>query len=85
MTVRPQFGYRRRVTIPEPETVGERVARQRRRLKLGVRDLAAKAGVAQGTVSNIEAGATPRGTTLEQIAAALGVSIDWLRTGRPAP
>jgi transcriptional regulator with XRE-family HTH domain len=70
------------VTIPGPETVGERVARQRRRLKLGVRDLAAKADVAMGTVSRIEAGAPARGNTLEQIAGALGVSTEWLRTGK---
>lgn len=71
------------MTTPAPETIGERVARQRRRLKLGVRDLAAKAGVATATVSNIEADKGARGDTLARIADALGVSLEWVRDGRP--
>jgi transcriptional regulator with XRE-family HTH domain len=70
------------VTIPGAETVGERVARVRRRLKLGVRELAASAGVAMGTVSRIEAGAPARGDTLARLAEALGVPLEWLRDGK---
>lgn len=70
------------MTIPAPETTGERAARQRRRLKLGVRELAAKAGVTAATVSNVEAGKSVRGDTLIRIADALDVSIEWLTEGR---
>ena len=66
---------------PPPETIGERVRRQRKRLKLEVRDLAAKADVSPATVARIEAGAFPREETLARIAKALGAPVDWLRGG----
>jgi transcriptional regulator with XRE-family HTH domain len=78
----PSSGTVPQVSVPEPETTGERVARQRRRLKLGVRELAAKAGITAATVSNVEAGKSVRGDTLTRIAEALGVSLEWLRDGR---
>lgn len=64
-------------------SIGDRVRAERARLKLTQRQLAAQANVSPGQVGHIEAGTR---TNLEMgslapIAAALGVSVDWLLTG----
>jgi transcriptional regulator with XRE-family HTH domain len=66
---------------PPPETVGERVRRQRKRLKLDVRELAERAGVNAATVARVEGGATPREDTLARLAKALDAPVAWLRDG----
>lgn len=79
----PQFEYRPRVSFTPPlETVGERVRRQRKRLKLTTQELAAKAGVAKTTVANVEAGASVRESTLLRLAEALDAPVSWLRDGK---
>lgn len=47
--------------------------------------LAERAGVSQGTIGNIESGLRKRPRNLLTIAAALGVSPQWLETGEEAP
>jgi transcriptional regulator with XRE-family HTH domain len=66
---------------PPSETVGERVRRQRKALKLEQKDLADRSGVGIATVARIEAGASPREDTLAKLAKALGAPVGWLRTG----
>jgi DNA-binding XRE family transcriptional regulator len=45
------------------------------------RDLAIRSGLSQAAISNIEAGSECRGTTRLKIANALGVNLEWLRSG----
>lgn len=67
---------------PPAETVGDRVRRQRKRLKLEQSELAARAGVGVATIARIEAGAGARGDTLGRLAAALNAPVEWLRDGQ---
>lgn len=78
----PQSEYHFSVTFsPPPETVGERVRRQRKRLKLTVQELATRAGVAKATVANVEGGALARPDTIARLATALDAPVEWLRDG----
>jgi DNA-binding XRE family transcriptional regulator len=78
----PQNGYRANVAFtPPPETPGERVRRQRRRLGLEVRDLAAKAGVNKETIVRVENDGTTREATWVKLAEALDAPVEWLRDG----
>lgn len=65
-------------------SVGERVRVARERCGLSARALAAKADLSAGYVALIERGQrpSPSGEVFRKLAAALGVSIDWLITGR---
>lgn len=56
-----------------------RIARRRRGLSQEA--LARDLEVSKNTVARWEAGAQPRGATVAKIAAALGVSTDWLLAG----
>jgi transcriptional regulator with XRE-family HTH domain len=72
---------------PPATTVGQRLRAARRSAGLSQVSLAVQAGVSTYTVFQIEAGGHPhpRTATLERLAAALGVSRSWLRTGQDAP
>ena len=68
--------------ITNVRTLAERLKAAREAEGLAQEELAAKAGVAQSTIGNIEAGERKRPSTLPQIAAALGRRAEYLRTGR---
>jgi transcriptional regulator with XRE-family HTH domain len=65
-------------------TLAERVRTRRKAMELTQDQLAERAGVKQSTVSLVESGVTLwlKGSTLLRMASALGVTPDWLNTGR---
>jgi transcriptional regulator with XRE-family HTH domain len=73
------------------ETMGDRIRMQRARLRMSQGELAKRIGISLTSMSAIEAGHTdPRASRIIGIAAALGVSADYLlgirdSAGRPAP
>src|SRR2546421_12505116 len=67
---------------PGVETVGQRLRRLRRERGLSQRELASP-GVSYAYISRIEAGARrPSVKALRQLAPKLGVSVEYLETGR---
>src|SRR2546429_8817248 len=67
---------------PGVETVGQRLRRLRRERGLSQRELASP-GVSYAYISRIEAGARrPLAKALRQLAPKLGVSVEYLETGR---
>lgn len=62
--------------------LGERLLMARKSKRLTQRDLAVKAGISQTTISDIERGRNGGSTELMSIAKVLGVSVDYLLTGR---
>jgi transcriptional regulator with XRE-family HTH domain len=63
-------------------TVGDRIRQRRLELGLSQRDIASK-GVSYAFISRIETGARkPSVTALRKLAPKLGVSVDWLETGK---
>jgi phage repressor protein C with HTH and peptisase S24 domain len=64
------------------ETIAQRLKASREALHLSQAELATRAGVTQGTIGNIESGARKDPRELMAIAAAVGVSPHWLRSGR---
>lgn len=64
-------------------SIGERIkkARMAHTPPLSQSDVARRAGVSQSTVGNLEAGIRKRPMDIVGIAAALGVSSEWLSTG----
>src|SRR5213080_165274 len=69
---------------PGVETVGQRLRRLRLEKGLSQRELASP-GVSYAYISRIEAGArTPSVKALRMLARKLGVSVDYLETGRDA-
>lgn len=65
--------------------IGERVRQERRKRKWSQEELARRANVTQGLISQIENGGYSSSRYLPQLAAALEVSSDWLATGRGEP
>lgn len=63
------------------ESLGERLKRCRRERGWTQVELAKRARVSQQTLTALETGVTQRSRFLPDIAAALGVSAEWLRTG----
>jgi len=65
-------------------TFGERVAAARERLRLRQNELAVRVGVTPGSINKIESGETKgaKPGTLVALARALGVSMEWLATGK---
>jgi transcriptional regulator with XRE-family HTH domain len=63
-------------------SVGSRVREARLRAGLTQAQLAEKAGMTKGAVSQLEIGESQSSTRLASIALALGVSAIWLQTGR---
>ena len=64
------------------KTIAERLKDAREAAQLTQPELAARAGVSQGTIGNIESGLRKRPRELLSIAAALNVSPEWLETGK---
>lgn len=67
--------------VNDLNTVGERVKWARAQRGLSQKALAELAGVATGTIGNLESGTRGRPRELLSIARALGASVDWLDTG----
>jgi len=63
-------------------SIAERLRQAREDADLTQPALAMRAGVSQGTIGNIEAGIRKRPRDLVSIALALGVSPEWLETGK---
>lgn len=61
-------------------TLGGRLTWARERLNLSQQDLAARAGVSQGTIGNIESGLRKKPRELLAIASAVEVSPEWLQS-----
>ena len=74
----------RRLYPMRMETLGKRVARAReeRQPKMSQEDLAKAAGLSQQAVQQLETGKVQRPRFLVEIAEALGVELQWLRTGK---
>lgn len=72
---------------PDLYTIGGRVQAMRERREWSQRELGNRAGLSQPTIANFERGRTLGGydVTLAKIAKALGVSQEWLRTGKGNP
>ncbi|ATS39282.1 MULTISPECIES: XRE family transcriptional regulator [Xanthomonas] len=64
------------------DTIGSRVRRERELQGVERRELAAKTGVGYSTLSELERGGMQTTTKLRVIADALGVSLQWLETGK---
>lgn len=65
-----------------PTTVGERIRRRRIELGLKQEDLAQKAGISKGFLSDVENGKRNIGAeTLLDLSRAMAVSLDYLMTG----
>jgi transcriptional regulator with XRE-family HTH domain len=63
--------------------VGSRIVMARHRLRWSRDELARQSGLGRMTVARIEAGTVcPRGSTLQRIAAVVGVAAGWLLTGQ---
>lgn len=67
------------------ESMGERVRYMREQTGLSQARLAEMAGTSQQAIQQIESGKTERPRFLHEIAQALGVTIDWLKTGQDGP
>lgn len=68
--------------IRDMNTIGSRIKQVREELGLTQSDLAKRIGAAQSTIGSLESGARNQPRKLISIAAALGVSAEWLETGR---
>jgi transcriptional regulator with XRE-family HTH domain len=68
--------------ITNVSTIGDRLKQAREALGLSQGDVAGKAGVSQGTIGNLESGLRKNPRELLAIAAAVGVSPVWLKTGK---
>ncbi len=64
------------------KTIGERIRTEREGQKLSRAELARAGGIAPTTLSDLELGSSKSTTALHRIAARLGVSAEWLETGR---
>jgi len=71
-------------TLPGMD-IGQRVRSERRKRKWSQEELARRAKVTQGLISQIENGSYSSSRYLPALAAALEVSSDWLATGRGEP
>lgn len=72
-------------SITSVNTLAERLKWARERKGWGQEQLAAKAGVSQGTIGNAESGLRKKPRDLVAIAIALEVSPAWLETGKGTP
>ncbi|MBL0571911.1 helix-turn-helix domain-containing protein [Aeromonas hydrophila] len=74
------------------ETINDRITASRQAQKMSKAELARRVGISHASVSKWESGLNqPKGRYLNDLAAALGVTVDWLLTGegeargQPAP
>lgn len=72
-------GYNQGYTLPNMETMGDRVRRRRKELGMSQAELAAAAGCSQPSIKKVEAGGNT--TLILEIAKALQVTPDWLKSG----
>lgn len=66
------------------KTIGERIREERETQGISRAELAAFAGLAKTTLSDLEAGASKSSSALHKIAERLGVATRWLETGQGA-
>ncbi len=66
-------------------SIGTRIREARKRVKMTQAQLAAKVGMAQGTLSELETGESDGTSLVASFAAALGVNALWLETGKGVP
>lgn len=64
------------------DTIGSRIRAVREKQEISRADLAKSAGIKPSTLSDLELGLSKTTTALHKIARRLGVSVDWLETGR---
>jgi phage repressor protein C with HTH and peptisase S24 domain len=64
------------------QTLGERLLMARKEKKMTQQDLARKAGLTQATISDIERGRNQTTVEAPSLAKALGISVDYLLTGK---
>lgn len=69
-------------TITHVESLADRVKRLRKALKLSQAKLAEKTGVSQSAIGMIESGEREKPQILVPLAAALGVTVEMLATGK---
>lgn len=65
-----------------PMTIGARVREARTDARMSQEDLARRVGVSQGLIAQIESGTNQGSKHLAALARTLGVSVDWLETGK---
>lgn len=66
------------------ETIGTRIRREREAQGLSRKDLERQTGIGYSTLAELERGGMQSSTKLHVIAEALGVSVNWLETGKGA-
>ncbi|OYD24722.1 LexA family transcriptional repressor [Oceanimonas baumannii] len=65
------------------ETINDRISARRHKLNLSQEELAKRIGITRVSVSKWESGLNqPKGRYLNQLASALGVTVEWLLTGK---
>ncbi|WP_429498915.1 XRE family transcriptional regulator [Robbsia andropogonis] len=69
-------------TIQYMSNIGQRLAEARANKGWSQEDLAMRAGVSQGTIGHLESGRNSSSRKLAELAAALGVTAEWLATGK---
>ncbi|MGF6976376.1 phage repressor protein C with HTH and peptisase S24 domain [Paraburkholderia sp. JPY465] len=72
-------GYSHGYTLPGMETMGERVRARRKQLGMSQAELAVAVGCSQPSIKKIEAGG--KTTLLLELAKALQVDVQWLKSG----
>ena len=70
------------VSMPSMTTIGDRIRAEREAQGITRPDLARSAGISPTTLSDLELGRSKSTTALHKIAVRLGVSVNWLETGR---
>lgn len=71
-----------RITIAIMDTLAQRLAHARAERKMTQAELARKSGIAQATIAHIESGRNKGTKHLIELARALGVSANWLNSGK---
>jgi predicted transcriptional regulator len=67
--------------IPERQHIGMLIRHARVALGLSQQAIAQKIGMTQPTFAKLETAASPRISTLQRIAAAMGIPVDWILRG----
>lgn len=64
------------------DTIGERIKTRRKEIGMSVEALARAAGIGASTIYDLQRGDMRTTTRLHHVAAALGVTVAWLESGR---